>query len=246
MAEIALLHYQPGHSRLHRLDPRFKVVLMIGYIAGMFTGAWLHWGVTTALLFWASAQSGLRPYTFRRELKVFAVLALIIGASHFFIAAAAGWQAAAGAAAAAAWRFLLIVWLGILFTAVTDPTELHGVIYWLLKPVPGIPAGRLATHAALSLVIIPLLLDGVHEIREARKARGIELRKNPIIRMKSIMNPLMEKLLLQMEELALALEARYFDETVLHTRLRLRGADIFYTLFCLLPLLLLQIIHIYF
>lgn len=218
---------------------------MIGYIAGLFSGAWLHWAVTTALLFWASAHSGLRPYTFRRELKVFAVLALIIGVSQYITAAPAGWQSALGGATAA-WRFLLIVWLGILFTAVTDPTELHAVIYWLFKPVPGIPAGRLATHAALSLVIIPLLLDGVHEIREARKARGIELCKNPIIRLKSLMNPLMEKLLLQMEELALALEARNFDEGVLHTSLRLRRADMLYTLLCLLPLLLLQIIHIYF
>ena len=197
MAEIAILHYQPGHSSLHSLDPRFKVLLMIGYIAALLSGQWLHWGVVTLLLLFASFRSGLRPYTFRRELKVFAVLAFVIGVSHFFTELHTGPRTALFGAWAAAWRFLLIVWMGILFTAVTDPTELHAVIYWILKPVPGLPAGRMATHAALSLVIIPLLLDGVHEIREARKARGIEVQKNPLVKLRSLMNPLMEQLLLQ-------------------------------------------------
>ncbi len=246
MAEIALLHYQPGRSSLHLLDPRFKVLLMIGYIAALLAGKWLHWGVITLLLLFASFRSGLRPYTFRRELKVFAVLALVIGISHFFTAPHAGHRAALYGAGAAAWRFLLIVWMGILFTAVTDPAELHAVIYWILKPVPGLPAGRLATHAALSLVIIPLLLDGVHEIREARKARGIELQRNPVVKLRSLLNPLMEKLLLQMEELALALESRNFDETVLHSTLRLGRWDIYYFVLFAVPILLLEIVHVYF
>ncbi len=246
MAEIAILHYQPGNSALHRVDPRFKLLLMIGYIGVLFSGGWLHWGTITILMLWASIGSGLRPAAFRRELKVFAVLALVIGISNFFTELSAGRQAAIYSAGAATWRFLLIVWLGILFTAVTDPTELHAVIFWLLKPVPGVPAGRLASHAALSLVIIPLLLDGVHEIREARKARGIELQRSPVVKLKSLMNPLMEKLLLQMEELALALESRNFDETVLHTSFELSRKDILFFVLWALPIMVLEIVHIYF
>lgn len=246
MAEIAILHYQPGRSSLHLIDPRFKVVLMISYLAALLAGQWLHWLAISALLLSASVHSGLRPYTFRRELKLFAVLALIIGFSHFFTGLHYGSRIALYGAGAAAWRFLLIVWMGMLFTAVTDPAELHAVIYWILKPVPGISAGRLATHASLSLVIIPLLLDGVHEIQEARKARGIELQRNPLVKLKSLMNPLMEKLLLQMEELALALEARNFDETVRHSRLRLRGKDFLHFALYAVPILLLEIVHVYF
>lgn len=245
MAEIVILHYHPGNSVLHRLDPRFKVLLMISYIAVLFTGSWIHWSTITVLTAAASFHCGVRPGTFHRELKVFALIAFFIGLSHFLSSLHLGIAPALREGGFSAGRFILVVWLGILFTAVTEPTELHAVIYWLLRPLPGVPAGRLAAHASLSIVIIPLLLDGVHEIREAGKARGIDRCRNPVVKFKSLMNPLMEKLLLQMEELALALEARNFDETVLHTNLEVKTQDFVSTIVLLLPLVLLQIIHIY-
>ncbi|MCF7914399.1 MAG: energy-coupling factor transporter transmembrane protein EcfT [Spirochaetaceae bacterium] len=246
MAEIAILHYHPGSSALHRLDPRFKVLLMLGYIAALFAGYWMHYLAVTLLLTTASISAKLHPHSFKRELKVFLFLALIIFTSHFFASLQRGYETALQEGLFLGWRFMLIVWLGILFTAVTEPSELHAVVYWLLRPIPGVPAGRLAAHASLSLVIIPLLLDGVHEIREARKSRGIDHCRNPVKRFRSIMNPLMEKLLMQMEELALALESRSFDESVLHSSLHFRMQDAVYTLLFLLPLLVLQIVYIYF
>mgnify|MGYP006294438023 CR=1 FL=1 len=245
MAEIVILHYHPGNSVLHRIDPRFKVLLMVMYIAVLLSGHWVHWSVITLLLAIGSFSSGLRPRTFHRELKVFAVLSFVIALSHFLNSLDMGIGQSLMEAFFSAWRFILIVWFGILFTAVTEPVELHAVVYWLLRPIPGIPAGRLAAHSSLSIVIIPLLLDGVHEIREAGKARGIERCKNPVRRLRSILNPLMEKLLLQMEELALALEARNFDESVVHTNLKLKSADVLYSLLIAFPLVALQIIDIY-
>ncbi len=245
MAEIVILHYHPGSSVLHRIDPRFKVLLMVMYVAVLLSGNWLHWSVITLLLTVGSLSSGLHPSSFHRELKVFAILSLVIGLSHFFGSLDLGIDTAIRDGVFSAWRFLLIVWFGILFTAVTEPTELHAVVYWLLRPIPGISAGRLAAHASLSIVIIPLLLDGVHEIREAGKARGIEHCKNPVYRLKSLLNPLMEKLLLQMEELALALEARNFDENVLQTTLEMKLTDLIYSLLLASPLIVLQIIDVY-
>jgi len=245
MAEIAILHYHPGTSVLHRLDPRFKVLLMVGYIAALFSGNWMHYLAVTILLTTASISAKLQPGSFKRELKVFLFLALIIFTSHFFASFQSSYETALRGALFLAWRFMLIVWLGILFTAVTEPSELHAVVYWLLRPLPWVPAGRLAAHASLSIVIIPLLLDGVHEIREARKARGIDRCRNPVKRFKSIMNPLMEKLLMQMEELALALESRSFNENVLHSSLHFKGRDAVYTVLFLLPLIVLQIVYVY-
>jgi len=245
MAEIAILHYHPGTSVLHRLDPRFKVLLMVGYIAALFSGNWMHYLAVTILLTTASISAKLQPGSFKRELKVFLFLALIIFTSHFFASFQSSYETALRGALFLAWRFMLIVWLGILFTAVTEPSELHAVVYWLLRPLPWVPAGRLAAHASLSIVIIPLLLDGVHEIREARKARGIDRCRNPVKRFKSIMNPLMEKLLMQMEELALALESRSFNENVLHSSLHFKGRDAVYTMLFLLPLIILQIVYVY-
>jgi len=243
MAEIEILHFHPGNSLLHRFDPRLKVLLMIVYIPIILKGVPLFCLIASFLLLTASVSIGLKPAVFRRELKVFGILACIILISGSIRGIEGGLSISEALWAAPlsglvkAWRFILIVWIGILFTAVTNPVELHAVVYWLLKYIPGIPAGRLAAQTGFSLIILPLLLDAAHEIRDARKARGIEFRKNPLLRLSTLVNPLLEKLLLQMEEFSLALEARCFDEDVIRIRFHLKDGLIFWWLLYVLPAL---------
>ncbi len=227
MAEIEILHYHPGSSPLHRLDPRLKALLMLIYITVILAGTPVSWSGTTVLLLIGSRSAGLHPLAFRRELKVFGFLGGVIFISRFLSAVSlAPPGTAVLSAGAAAWTFLLIVWLGILFTAVMNPVEFHSVIRWILRPIPGAPAGRLAAQASFTLVLLPRLLDAVHEIREARRARGIENRKNPLHRLQTLVYPLFEKLLMDMEEFSLALEARCYDENVVRIRFQLDRADL--------------------
>ncbi|MGC9311573.1 MAG: energy-coupling factor transporter transmembrane component T family protein [Sediminispirochaetaceae bacterium] len=241
MAEIEILHYHPGSSPLHRLDPRLKILLMLLYITVILTGSAASRACTTLLLLIGSRTAGLHPLAFRRELRIFGLLAGVIIISRFVgaipaaLSGAAAPEAAALEAGAAAWKFILIVWLGILFTAVMDPVEFHSVVHWLLHPVPGIPAGRLAAQTSFTLVLLPRLLDAAHEIREARRARGIENRKNPLRRLRTLVYPLFEKLLTDMEEFSLALEARCYNENVVRVRFRLNRADLLWWGFLMLP-----------
>jgi len=241
MAEIEILHYHPGTSPLHRLDPRLKTLLMLLYITAVLTGSLLSWAVTSILLLIGSRAAGLHPLAFRRELKVFGFLGGVIFISRLLAAISAAApeavssEAAALAAGAAVWKFLLIVWLGILFTAVMNPVEFHSVVHWILRPVPGVPAGRLAAQTSFTLVLLPRLLDAVHEIREARRARGIEGRKNPLYRLRTLVYPLFEKLLTDMEEFSLALEARCYDENVVRFRFRLDRADLLWGWLFVIP-----------
>jgi len=219
MAEVAVFHYHPGSGFFHRLDPRLKVLLVIAYIAAVLRGSVAIWSITSLLFLPVSRSAGLHPGTFRRELRVFGLLAVFI-----FLGRTAGALAgippavALQAALFSTWRFLLIAWLGIILAAVLSPVELHAVVFWLLKPLPGIPAGRIAAHSSFSLVLLPRLLDTVHEIREARRARGIERCRNPLVRIRSLIYPLLDKLILEMEEFSLALETRCFDENVVRVR----------------------------
>lgn len=247
MAEIEILHYHPGSSPLHRLDPRLKILLMLLYITVILTGSAACRAGTTLLMLIGSRTAGLHPLAFRRELKIFGVLAGVIFISRFVGAIpAAAPEAAALAAGAAAWKFLLIVWLGILFTAVMDPVEFHSVVRWLLRPVPGIPAGRLAAQTSFTLVLLPRLLDAAHEIREARRARGIENRKNPRRRLRTLVYPLFEKLLTDMEEFSLALEARCYNENLVRVRFRLDRADLLWWGFLILPGAVMLLLPVFF
>lgn len=235
MAEIDILHYRRGSSKLHNFDPRLKILLMIAYISVILSGSPPAWTVTSILLVPCSYSAGIRLMSIRRELKVFGFLAAVI-----FLSRAAGvLDTGAGAAAVtgilSAWSFLLIVWTGMVFTAVMDPRELHLLVYWIFRPVPGVSAGRLAAQASFTLVLLPLILDSAHEIREARKARGVELRKNPLKRLHSLAYPLLEKLLLRMEEFSLALEARCFDEDVLRVDFHLHWRDTGWWILYLFP-----------
>ncbi len=144
-------------------------------------------------------------WKFGRELQVFGLLALIIFLPH----ALRGEVYAGGEAA---WRFVTVVTAGLLFTAITPPRELHGTAQWLLRPVPGIREGAVATHISLSLLFIPLLLDTFTEVRDARKARFSQGIRNPLVRIRGLAAPLLEKLFQQIGEVSCALESRCYRE----------------------------------
>lgn len=235
MAEINILHYQPGASALHRLDPRLKLLLLLLYLIAAFEAQPAALLTLPPMLLLGSRTARLRFRDFRRELVVFIVLGGLIFASQFLTQQQYGLAFAARLAANRLIFFLLVVWMGILFTAVTDPGELYTVLRWLFTPVPGIPAHRIAAQTSFTLVMIPLLLDSLHEIREARKVRGIEGRKNPILRIRSLLDPLFEKLLSQMQDFSLALEARCYREDVPRSPLRFRGSDLRTSLIALTP-----------
>ena len=51
MRDITLGQYFPGNSPIHRLDPRTKLVLLVGYIVALFTARWfVTYGLVLAFL----------------------------------------------------------------------------------------------------------------------------------------------------------------------------------------------------
>ena len=74
--------YQHGHSLLHRLDARVKVLVTVAYILSnvmLPDGAWLAFGLACVFLVWCNWLSMLGPgFTFRRSFIVlpFAVVAV--------------------------------------------------------------------------------------------------------------------------------------------------------------------------
>lgn len=220
MAELSIFHYHPRRGPIHRIDGRVKLLLIISLVVSIFSTAVYGLVVLTVLLISSATLVPLRPKTFLRETIFFFVLAAVI----FFT------RPGVEAGAVAAWRFLLVVLTGMIFTATASPSEIHAVLYTIAAPLPGIPQGRIAEHVSLTILFIPILFDAAKEIGEARKARLIEKNSNPIRRLSSLAGPLLEVMVGRIEETAYALESRCFDENAVRFELEGTRKDLFIAL----------------
>ncbi len=110
----------------------------------------------------------------------------------------------------------LAVMLGyvLLFTSVTRPQELYLGLAWLLKPLSFLPPRRIPMMAALTLRFFSRLLDQLEEVKDAFHARSGGWNRNPVIRIKFQILPVLRRSFLQVEEVTCALMARGYDERV--------------------------------
>jgi energy-coupling factor transporter transmembrane protein EcfT len=231
MAELNLFHYSPRQTPLHRLDPRMKTVLVLLIVFLAVGGNVLQLSLLCLYLLVLLVIGRVAVWRYGRELRVFAVLAAVLFFPH-----ALGGDTLEGIHTV--WRFLIVVTGGLLYTAVTAPWELHGTARWLLRPVPFIREGAAATHISLSLLFVPLLLDTLAEVREARKSRFAEGIRNPVVRIRGLTAPLLEKLFQQIDEVAFAMESRCYSDDAARVALAPLKKSLPQSLLFLLPFLL--------
>jgi len=109
-------------------------------------------------------------------------------------------------------RLTIIIIVCAVITGTTPLMTLRNVIEWFLRPLPYVPEVRIATMINLTFTLIPLIFDSFAEMMNAQKARCVELRKNPIERIKFIVFPLLNQTLRRADEIAYAMEARCYSE----------------------------------
>jgi energy-coupling factor transporter transmembrane protein EcfT len=221
MAELNLFHYLPGHSLLHRMDPRRKVaaVALLSVTVGLAESK-ADLLIVTLFIISAAYLSRLTFRLFLEELRRFTLLivATILiqawggpGAAVPFIPCLS--QAGLMTGALFAWRLVMVVIIGLLLTGTTRLVEIRGAIYWFLRLLPLVPAARVATMFSLTLNLIPLIFDQAATVREAQLVRGIGLVKNPLKRLYCLVWPVMRETFGRADELILALESRCYSET---------------------------------
>ncbi len=221
MAELTPFGYRRGSSILHRIDPRFKLlfVALVGLACwrASFTGLALVTGLFALLAADARVRAGALLKSLRWVLLllglVFAARALSEGGEPL----AAAWGVAVTrqgilSGLLVGWRLLLVVLAGVFLSATTRAAEVRAAVHWLLEPIPRVPAGRVATMMGLLLRFVPLVLEQAAENAAARRARGIEARKNPVYRLRMAVIPLLRKSFQRADHLALAMEARCYSE----------------------------------
>lgn len=216
MGELTSIGFYPGQSLLHRLDPRTKQVILLGVsifsVWGRFPFLFI-WS-TVFLLFFHDAK--LNVFQLIREIRYFLYLLLFI-----FLARAISldthWVPVFSMVAAVegllvCWRLLLVVVMGVLLVATTRIAHIRAALVWFLKPIPFVDEKMAATMVGLVVRFLPVILFQAHEISDAQRARGIELRKKPFSRLMKFSIPLFRRVFLSADELTLAMQARCYNE----------------------------------
>jgi energy-coupling factor transporter transmembrane protein EcfT len=216
MGDLSTIGYKPGRSMLHRLDPRTKQLLLIGLSAVSLQGDLTFLTLTSLLLIFFLYAANLRIGRVLFEIRyfllflVFVFTARTIAFSDRWIPTILSGRELAGALIVC-WRLLLVVLMGLLLMATTRISDIRAALIWLLKPLPLVDENAAATMVGLVVRFLPLILFQAAEIGEAMRARGIQLRKNPLTRLVKFTTALFRRVFLRADELTDTMQARCYS-----------------------------------
>ena len=234
---ITMGQYYPVDSRIHRLDPRIKLVLTIVFIVAVFMAkTFLGYALILGFV-WLTSRLANVP--FRMLLRGLKPLRLIIILTFllnlFFTPGETVWvefwviRIAKEGFLQAAFYSLRLVFLVIgtsLLTLTTSPVSLSDGIELLLTPLKKIrfPAHELAMMMTIALRFIPTLLEETDKIMKAQMARGADFESGNLISRAKAMVPLLVPLFVsafrRAGDLAMAMESRCYHGGNGRTRLR--------------------------
>ncbi|GAA4065167.1 MAG TPA: energy-coupling factor transporter transmembrane protein EcfT [Bacilli bacterium] len=236
-SSLIIGQYIPNDSKVHRLDPRTKIMIIFSFIVVVFFAnnllsyAWLTlFAFGSALMTKVKLRyiaKGLTPvwfliiFTFVLHLfvtKEGEVLFDIFGFPIYSEALIQGFFISL--------RFFLLILVTSLLTLTTTPIEITDAIETLLNPLKKIkfPVHELALMMSISLRFIPTLMQETDKISKAQASRGVDFRTGPIKDRIQAVVPLLVPLFVsafkRAEELAMAMEARGYQGGEGRTKLR--------------------------
>lgn len=264
LKDITIGQYFPGDSVIHRMDPRFKLVLTIIFIIMLFLGKQIWCLIPGTLLCLIALKLSHIPFKlFWKSMKPLVPILLITAVLDLFLIDSGTtlfhWhfiEITTGAIRTAVMMIIRIFVLLIgssLLTYTTSPIALTDAIERLLGPLKKIhvPVHVFAMMMTIALRFIPTLLEETDKIMTAQKARGADFTQgNMLQRAKSLVPvivPLFVSAFRRAEELATAMECRCYRGDVGRTKLRQLTASsadymaLFLTLFFLGLAILLKV-----
>ncbi len=219
--------YYPSNSKLHRLDPRVKIMCTLLYLISLFLFQNI-WGYLVATVFLAFViriskvpfkhiVKGLKPIIMLLMITVVFNLFLnntgtVLVKFWVFQITTEGLQTAVFMAI----RLIYLILGSSLMTFTTTPNALTDGIERLLKPLQKIkvPVHEIAMMMSIALRFIPILLEETDKIMKAQIARGADLESGNIVQKAKAMIPILVPLFVsafrRANDLAMAMEARCY------------------------------------
>ena len=227
--------YIPGHSFLHQLDARTKILCLFLLIATVI-GALSLWSYALVLaviaLLILVSRLPVRPAVapvrgiYRFLLIVFLMNALFFGGEEVL----ASWgifqlsREGIRQGFRVVGNVLLILILGNLLTMTTLPTQVTTALESLIKPLKfiGVPTEDVAIIISIAIQFIPTLVEETELIKMAQIARGARFESKKLLERAVSFIPLVVPVFIsafrRADELALAMEARGYRNAKNRTR----------------------------
>jgi len=239
LKDITLGQYFPGHSPVHILDPRTKLILLVVYIVTLFlAGSWLSYGILFAFLAVSikistipvkSIVKGMKPLVmiliFTGVLNLFFTRdgKILVNIADFIVITTGGLSRAAMMVA----RILMLITCTFLLTYTTSPIALTDGLEALMNPLKkiGVPVHELSMMMCIALRFIPTLIEETDKIMCAQKARGADFENGSLMDRAKALIPILVPLFIsafrRADELATAMECRCYQGGEGRTKMKL-------------------------
>lgn len=241
LKDITIGQYFPGNSFLHRLDPRFKIIMTLMYIVMLFMGNEIYsliFGIVYCII--AFVLSKLPVKLFGKNIKpllpillMTAILDIIFireGTVYFQLGIFKLTEDGVFTAVRMIVRIIFLIIGSSLLTYTTSPIQLTDAIERLLSPLKKLhfPVHSFAMMMTIALRFIPTLMYETDKIIAAQKARGAGF-DSPKLKDKAkalvpVLIPLFVSSFRRAEELATAMECRCYRGDVGRTKMKVMKA----------------------
>ena len=228
LKDITIGQHFPGHSILHRCDPRLKLVATIAYIVVLFVAP-NPLGLALSILLLAALYKvaqipGKMILKSLKPIVPIVIFTAVLNLVHFWVLNI--YVEGVKYAILLAVRVCALIAGTSLLTYTTSPIVLTDAIESLLRPLAKLhfPVHELAMMMTIALRFIPTLIEETEKIMNAQKARGAMLDSGTFTqRIKAlvpILIPLFISAFRRADELAMAMECRCYHGGEGRTRLK--------------------------
>ena len=225
--DITIGQYYPADSKIHKLDPRTKLICTFFFIISLFVSSSVS-GYIMATLFLAAAITASKvplKYILKGLKPIIIILFITVGFNLFltregrvifdfwiFTITDKGLKLAVFMA----FRLIYLIMGSSVMTFTTTPNSLTDGIESVLHPLNKIkvPVHEIAMMMTIALRFIPILLEETDKIMKAQTARGADFESGNIIHRAKSMIPILVPLFVsafrRATDLAMAMEARCY------------------------------------
>ena len=238
LKDITLGQYFPGNSRVHRLDPRTKLIVLVAYIVALFMAkSWVSYALCLAFLGTSIAVSRIPLKSIVKGMKPLVVILIFTGILNLFFTEGetvlvSFWVITLtleGVVRAIFMvsRILMLISATFLLTYTTSPISLTDGLEALLKPLKvfRVPVHELSMMMCIALRFIPTLIEETDKIMCAQKARGADFETGSLMQRVKALVPILVPLFIsafrRADELATAMECRCYQGGEGRTKMKL-------------------------
>ena len=238
LKDITLGQFFPGNSAVHRLDPRTKLLALVGYIVALFMAkSWISYGVCLVFLGITIGISTIPLKSIVKGMKPLVMILVFTGLLNLLFTGGDKVLLSLGPitvtqegvvrAVLMVARILMLITGTFLLTYTTSPIALTDGLEALLNPLKKIkvPVHELSMMMCIALRFIPTLIEETDKIMSAQKARGADFETGSLMQRVKALVPILVPLFIsafrRADELATAMECRCYQGGAGRTKMKL-------------------------